>query len=405
MLAIYILLISIPVFFILGVVYLVARVTNKNGAESMISPSEFGVESGIFLSLISSVAALISIVFAAIDKKFPDVLTSNYYVNSAMNNDIRMAIAILLVAFPLYLALAYSRAKYFEKNTSRRNIASLKWPHYITLFVCVVTIVISLAMTIYYYLGGELVARFALKMLTVFAVVSGLAGYNYFLIGRDYAKKTIAPMVFSIIAVILVLGSVVYSINILGSPAEVRKMRFDEKRLEDLSNIQQSILSFWQKNKVLPADLVALYSDGMNSGIIVPKDPDTKVAYTYKVVENSKMTKAKGQDCANFYPGKFGSYSQGGTYDISKLICDIPTKATFQVCATFETVRIYDENGIDQSSNAGFDYKSPMYSSYNSDVGAIYYRGGDTKNPNWNHEAGNYCFERVIDPNKYPSYY
>jgi uncharacterized membrane protein len=394
----------IPVVLLVGIVYIIFKITNKESSNFM-SPKEFGMELGIFVSLVSSVGALISVVFTAIDKKYPDVLANTSYVSSPMNEDVRMAISILFVAFPLYLVLAWARAKYFEKNADRRNITSLKWPHYVTIFVSLFSIATSVVVTIYYYLGGELVARFGLKMLTVLVILLGLAAYHYFLVKRDYSKKSLIPLVFTLISSVLVLGSIIYSINVLGSPSEIRKQRFDDKRLEDLSQIQQQVLSFWTRSKTLPTDLKSLYSDGISSGLVVPTDPSTKQSYTYEIVQNSQMVKAKGQDCVSYYPTKFNSYNQGSNYDVSKITCEMPTKATFKICANFESVRMYDENGMDQRGNSAFDYTSPKYASYNSDVAAVYYMGGGyDKNPNWNHEAGNQCFERTIDPVRYPNY-
>lgn len=392
----------IPVVILLGVIYLIFKVTNKDSA-NILSPKEFGLELGIFVSLVSSVGAFMSVVFAAIDKKYPDVLGNNNYV-SVMNDDVRMAVAVLLVSFPIYIGLAWYRAKYFEKNIDRRNIPSLKWPHYVTIFTSVFSIFISTIVTIYYYLGGELVARFGFKMLTAFIVLSALTAYHYFLIKRDYSKKTNAPIIFSVVSLVIVLASVIYSINILGSPAEIRKTRFDEKRLEDLSNAQSNILNMWQRNKKLPATLEAVYSDSMNTYQVLPKDPKTGEVYKYQIVSDSTMRKGAGQECVSFYPNKFNNYNQNGNFDISKITCDLPTKATFKLCAVFETVRMYDENGLDQSSNSSFDYMSPKYAGYNSDVSAYYYPGMVDKNPNWNHEAGEHCFERSIDPSRYPSY-
>ena len=63
------------------------------------------------------------------------------------------------------------------------------------------------------------------------------------------------PNVLAILSLIAVIASVVYSIKILGSPSEVRRAKFDEKRLNDLSNIQNEALAYWQKNKSLPVTI------------------------------------------------------------------------------------------------------------------------------------------------------
>jgi hypothetical protein len=212
----------------------------------------------------------------------------------------------------------------------------------------------------------------------------------------------------AVVSLVLVVASVVYSISILGSPAKIRKIRFDEKRLTDLSNIQQEILSNWQRNKELPASLQDIQGDGFNSAFVLPKDPTSGVSYDYKIVENSKLIPATGQDCATFYPGKFNYYPGSTSYDVSKLTCQIPTKAVFEICGAFETVRAYDENGIDQSSGGWYSANSLGVKTIDAMSSRYYeptYFDGYTKNPNWNHDAKYTCFKRTIDPLKYPSYY
>ena len=249
-------------------------------------------------------------------------------------------------------------------------------------------------------------ASFAYKLLTTLVIASALGVYNYYSLNRDYDNKTNIPNVLAVISLFLVIASVVYSIKIIGSPAEVRKIKFDEKRLTDLSNIQSEILNYWTRNKMLPNDMLSVQGDGFNNGFIIPNDPRTKETYTYKLLENSKYEKRTGQDCATFFPNKFNNFNIGNNYyDVSKISCEMPSKATFEVCANFETVRVYDANGVEQigwdTSNvlgvSGLDVKSARYSE-------VTYYDSYTKNANWNHNVGSTCFKRTIDPLKYPQY-
>jgi hypothetical protein len=60
---------------------------------------------GIFISLIISVANIIQILFTAIERKFTDVLEAGMYVDM-YGSDMRLAIASLVVMFPIYLLLS-----------------------------------------------------------------------------------------------------------------------------------------------------------------------------------------------------------------------------------------------------------------------------------------------------------
>ncbi len=398
----------VPLTILIGIVYFIVRVSRNAEDKEALTVKEVAVDTGLFLSLITSIVALVSIIFSAIDKKFVDVLKQTYNdYGSNLNDDVRVAVSVILVVFPIYLGLAYYKATYLRANADRRNIKAIKYVNYLTLAVAAIFILGSVVTTIYQYLGGDLGASFAYKLLTTLVIASVLGAYNYYALKRNYDNKSSIPNILAVLSLIAVIASVVYSIKILGSPAEVRRAKFDEKRLTDLSNMQNEVLAFWQKNKTLPTKMSDAQGDGFNSSFIVPVDPRTKEAYAYKVLEDSKMVKVTGKDCATFYPNKFNNNNSNNYYDASKLSCEMPTKATFEICGDFETVRAYDANGIDQSavgwdtSNSlgvkGLDYASSRY------YDPIYY-DSYTKNANWNHDKGNTCFKRSIDPIKYPQY-
>ena len=395
-----------PLAIVFGVIYFLVRVSRGEKADgNTLTLKEVAVDAGIFLSLITSIVALVSIIFSAIDKKFVDVLNTNYYGSgTAINEDIRVAVSIILVAYPIYVGLAYFKAKYLKNNAERRNLKAVKYVNYITLGVAALFIIGSLITTIYEYLGGELGLAFFYKMLTVVAIALVLAFYNYYSIHRDYSKKSNTANTLALLSLLAILASVIYSVSILGSPAQVRKIKFDEKRLTDLSNIQNEILNHWTKAKTLPASISNIQGDGFSNGFVMPTDPSTKEAYKYNIVEDSKMVKAAGRECAAYYPNKFNN---GNYYDVNKLYCDIPTKAVFEICANFETVRAYDENGMDQSGS-GWDNSNILGVKSLDIMSARYYEptyyDSYNKNPNWNHDAGYKCFKRTIDPVKYPQY-
>ena len=100
--------------------------------------------------------ALISVVFTAIDKKYPDVLANASYVSSPMNEDVRNGYIHSLRCFSFVSSIGLGKERnILEKNADRRNITSLKWPHYVTTFCfAFFSIATSVVVTIYYYLGS-----------------------------------------------------------------------------------------------------------------------------------------------------------------------------------------------------------------------------------------------------------
>lgn len=399
----------IPVLILVGLIYFVVKFVSKDSNNpNMLTPKELGMEIGIFISLFTSLISVATVVFAAIDKKFPDILSNTYYgdygYEGIMSDDIRISISVALISFPIYIGLVWLRSKYFEKHRDRAAIPAMKYQNYVSIFFATLFIVGTLVSVVYNYIGGEISSANGLKALVVIIMAASLFTYYYKSLKRNYSEGYKPSIVLALVSLVLVFGVIFYSIAILGSPAQIRKMRIDDKRLSDLNTIQQQILSHWQQKKSLPTDTGVLASDGLGSGITVPKDPVTKDPYKYNIIQDSKIIKGKGEDCARRYPGKYVTYSNNGeaiSMDTSKITCDLPTEAVFEICASFDTVRMYDENGVDQRSNPVFtsEFKYIPLS-----VDSVYYGGSYDKTPNWNHQTGEQCFKRTIDPTKYGNY-
>lgn len=316
---------------------------------------------GIAISLVVTVTNVLQIIFAAIDRKFPDVLNNNYYVD-AYNGDVRLAISMLVVMYPIYLALSWYVAKDISKFLYKRDLFIRKAMIYLTLFVTVCTLVGTLVSTIYTYLGGEISIRFAYKALTVFVVSLALFGYYLYSMRRDYSKKSSIPTILSVVVSVLVIGAIVWSVSIIGTPSEMRAKRIDSTRLSDISRIQQEVFNSFQNTEKLPNNLEQL--DNAFQGYKVPSDPVTGNAYVYKVLQQPVVKM---------------NYTQNKK--------EIVTDAVFEICSDFDTVREIDSRGSDLSSK-------DMYSA------STYYYEGD-QSPFWNHKAEYTCFKRVISNDMY----
>jgi len=78
-----------------------------------------------------------------------------------------------------------------------------------------------------------------------------------------------------------VVAAVVAAVFVLGSPAEQRQRRLDERRVRDLSTIENSIRAYASTHPDLPSDLAAL---GREPGPRrAPTDPETGAAYEYSL--------------------------------------------------------------------------------------------------------------------------
>ncbi len=209
----------------------------------------------------------------------------------------------------------------------------------LTIFVAGLTVAIDLITLINTFLGGELTTRFLLKVLAVLLVASG--GFMHFYADlkgywKTYpARAKLVGYAFGAVAIL----TVVAGFFIIGSPTDIRLMRLDDQKQNDLSNIQWQVVNYWQTKEILPSKLEDL-SDPI-SGNIIPVDPQSGQPYVYTV------TGAR----------------------------------TFKLCAMFNR-----ENNVTTSQ--------PM--AYPAVKGAI--------DENWKHGAGESCFDRTIDPTRYPPF-
>ena len=295
---------------------------------------------GIIITLSVSIGNMISIVFTALEKVFADPLTS-MYVNDVYNDSTRMAVASLVILFPLYVLLSWLASKDVMKNPEKKELIARKITIYIALFVTTCTLVGTLISVVYTFLGGELSALFGWKAFTVFVLALSVFGYYFYTLHRDYKIKTKTPMIIAVVASLVVLSSVVYSISILGTPGEMRKRKLDDQRLMSLSSIQSQIFNEFLRNKSLPKTAGEI-QDPFGS-FVLPKDPVTKENFEYLVAKNT-----------------------------------LP--AEFKLCANFETVRNVTTGG------PATKFDSPLTQQY--------YPGD--MSPFWNHEAGRVCFTRTI---------
>ncbi|MFA5830591.1 MAG: DUF5671 domain-containing protein [Candidatus Paceibacterota bacterium] len=266
---------------------------------------------------------------------FPDKL--NYYYRAILDG-ILVGTSTLIVVFPVYLLSAWLLEKEIKSVPEKRELRVRKWLVYLTLFAAAIAVIIEVVLLVYNFLSGELTMNFFLKVLVVVVVAAVIFGYYLWDEKRAVGSVSKLPEYLAYGTGAIVLGSIVLSFFLVGSPADQRAVRFDDQRVSDLQNTQYQIISYWQQKEVLP-DTLADLTDSV-SGFVPPTDPDTRMQYEYA---------AKGQ-------------------------------LAFELCATFGAKSI--DNGAPDRMYAVPAEKGGM----------------GVPAENWAHEAGRSCFERTIDP-------
>lgn len=295
------------------------------------------------LSIITLVASAISfgvLVFQFINIYFPDIIADYYVSASAYFSAIRQSLATLIVIFPAYIWVSIFLRKDIEANPEKRELKIRKWLLYFTVFVAALVIIGDLVALINTYLDGELSARFILKVLVIMFIAGSIFSHYFFELRElktKIQKGLLKKDIYAWVAVAIVAAAIGFGFFVAGSPQNQRAVRYDERRVQDLSSLQSQVVNYWQKKNKLPETLDQLSNDIL--GIVIPRDPKTGGPYEYRVLSGLK----------------------------------------FELCATFET------SSLDQNT------ANPKL------IPAAYpYSGGEMQT--WQHKAERTCFQRTIDP-------
>lgn len=314
------------------------------------TPKDFFLHLGATVALYIAIGSLINLAFSIINYFNPDQLAGYFYGAS-----IAWPISMLIVLIPILYLLEWMINRDIKSVPEKANIWIRRWRIYLTLFLAVILIAGDLIFLINTYLSGEITSRFVYKVIFTLFVAGSVGKYYFFSLyphfkpfgvtNFDWAKT--ARTLNAWFGIIIAVATIVTGFVIVGSPAKQRAIRFDQQRINDLSNIQWQIINYWQSKGSLPLSLEDM-NDNL-SGINIPTDPETKSKYEY----------------------------------IKK------TTTSFELCAVF------GQPSQDLEGRGSFGGSYDMAVSYPS-----YYPGQESDT--WDHQAGKTCFERKIDPDRYP---
>ncbi len=299
------------------------------------TPRDVFVHLLMMSTLYVSIVSFITLIFQYVNILLPDALS--YGVTGPLDG-VRWTSAALVVVFPVFLGLSWLLERDLKKNPQRHDLRIRKWLVYFTLFAAAVTIIVELARLVYTFYSGDLSTQFGLKVLSVLLVTGAVFGYYLWDLRRDM-KPSIGPKIWAAVTGAVLLVSLVSGVFIAGTPSEQRALRFDDRRVSDLSALQGQVIGYWSQKGKLPSDFAALHDD--ITGFTAPIDPETGKAYEYSI---------KGP-------------------------------VSFELCANFAKASKSGNSALDGSTRA-----YPAYSPY-----------GD----NWEHGVGHACFTRTIDPDIY----
>ncbi len=222
----------------------------ENTSSGKVTAKDFFLWAGAMVALYWSIVSFLILLFEYIDRAFPDIVTAPYMDPYA--GGIRYAMASLIVLGPLTVVLLRFIRRDITEDASKAEIWVRRWALMLTIFVAGLTVAIDLITLINTFLGGELTTRFLLKVLAVLLVASG--GFMHFYADlKGYWKnvscsRKTCRLCFGAVAIL----TVVAGFFIVGSPADIRLLRLDDQKQNDLSNIQWQVVNYWQLKEVLP---------------------------------------------------------------------------------------------------------------------------------------------------------
>ena len=311
--------------------------------QAKITPKDFFLHLGATVALYASAIAIINLAFSIIDYFFPDVLAGGFYVNS-----MAWPISMLIILVPILYILEWLINKDIKQVPEKGDLWIRKWRIYLTLFLVIVLIGGDLIVLINIYLNGEVSSRFVYKILAILLVGGSIGKYYFFNLYTNFKISKFVQRFKAWSGIVLVLAAIITGFIVVGSPAKQRAVRFDSQRINDLRNIQWQVVSYWQQKSKLPSNLEELRDP--ISDYSIPTDPETHKSYEYSIK------------------------------DIK----------TFKLCADFS---------LDYQDLK--DRGEPVYVMNKYMMDASYPAIGI--DDNWVHKIGHTCFERTIDPEKYPS--
>ncbi|MEK7203488.1 MAG: DUF5671 domain-containing protein [Patescibacteria group bacterium] len=303
------------------------------------------------IGLYVSIIAFGALIFGLINLYFPDVLSYDYGFYAKQS--LRWPLAILVVVFPLYLWWNNYLQNDLERNPEKKELKVRKWLLYFTLFAAAIVIIGDLVSLVFRFLNGNLTIQFVLKVLAVFVIAAAVFTYYLWNIRKSIPATKDPKMRLFVQAVVAIgLFFIVFGFFTAGSPFAERMRRFDDRRISDLQAIQHEVINYWQAKETLPQNLDQLRDD--IRGFTVPKDSETGESYEYRVL---------------------GSLQ-------------------FELCATFKTSN-KEESAKNGTRPLPLAPKRELYYPYPGPGGI---------EDSWFHDAGETCFTRTIDPDRFPPF-
>lgn len=250
----------------------------QNQVSAKTNAKDFFINLGAIVALGFFVGNLISLLFTIINKAFPLTIGYDYSGSSSIS----FPVAVLIIVFPIYIFLMWFLEKGYVLEPEKRNVGIRKWLTYITLFISGFALAGDLVTVLYYFIDGrDITTGFILKALSILVIsLSIFFYYIYDVLGKNNKKSR---KIWSIASGVIIILCIIWGFSVLGSPRTQQLLKYDEQKVNDLQNIENSIQNFYATKGFLPNDFIELSNENY---YINTTDSQTKKSYEYKKTSN-----------------------------------------------------------------------------------------------------------------------
>ena len=130
----------------------------------------------LFATLYLSAYHVGSLLFDLIERAFPDP-ADGAYAAGQLGRSMRWSVASVAIAFPVFVFVARHLSRELARSPAKRLSAVRRWLTYLTLFIAATVLIGDMIALVFNLLGGELTARFGLKVLVVAVIAGAVFGY------------------------------------------------------------------------------------------------------------------------------------------------------------------------------------------------------------------------------------
>jgi hypothetical protein len=200
---------------------------------------------------------------------------------------LRWSTAGAVTALPIFLWMNHMVGRSLMRDPEKRASGVRRWLTYLTLFVAALVLIGNFSTVVSNLLAGGLSLRFMLKSLVVFAIAGLVFGHYLLGLRREEAEADARPRAADWLGRVGVGAAVVAILAGLftgGAPHDARLRQLDERRLNDLLEIDRNVNLFHGSRRVLPASLDQLDLAGIGAPSLT--DPVTGARYGYVIVDS-----------------------------------------------------------------------------------------------------------------------